>query len=66
MAGTVKKILDRIVTVRGRGDPVFIEGTRTKLILMGLSPDKFTSASPDDPAVLTKVRKAAADLGVAL
>jgi hypothetical protein len=66
MAGTIKTMLDRIVTVRGRGEHVFIEGTRTKLILMGLNPDKYTSASPDDPAVMAKVRRAAADLGVTL
>lgn len=66
MAGAIKNMLDRIVDVRGRGNPVFIDGTRTKLILKGLHPDRFTASSPDDPAIIARVRQAAADLGVAL
>ncbi len=66
MAGQIKKMLDTILAVRGKGNQVFIDGTRTKLILKGLNPDKFTLTSPDDPAVIARVRQAAADLGVSL
>ncbi len=66
MPGQIKRLLDTIVAVRGKGNQVFIDGTRTKLILKGLDPDRFTLTSPDDPAVLTRVRQAAADLGVSL
>ncbi len=66
LAGAIKKALNRIIEVRGRGDHVFIEGTRTKLILMGLNPDRFTATSPDDPVTLQKVRKVAGELGVEL
>ena len=34
-AGAIRTVLDRYVEVRGRGKDAFIEGTKTKLILMG-------------------------------
>lgn len=64
MAGTIKKMLDTIIATRGKGNQVFIDATRTKLILKGLHPDRYDAGSPDDPAVIAKVRQAAQDLGV--
>ncbi len=66
MAGAIKKMLDQIIAVRSRGDPTFAMGTTTKLILKGLDPARFTADSPDDPAIIAKVRQAAADLGITL
>ena len=66
MAGQVKKMLDRIVEVRGKGDHVLATLARAKLILKGFDPDRFTPATPDDPAAVARVRQIAHELGVML
>ena len=38
--------------------------TRTKLILKGINPNKFTKDSPDDPVVLEKLKDIAEAFGV--
>jgi hypothetical protein len=43
---------------------MFASTTRTKLVLKGLDPNKFTTSSPDDPIIITKVIDAAAEMGV--
>lgn len=63
MAGQIKRMLDSIVEQRAKGNPVLIQTTKTKLSLKGLSPDKFDTASPDDPALIEKVKAVAAELG---
>jgi hypothetical protein len=40
--------------------------TKTKLILKGLNPDKFTAATPDDPAIISKVIEVSREMGVRL
>jgi len=66
MAGKIRYALDQIIAERGRNNPTFVSITRTKLILKGLNPDKFNAASPDDPAILEKVRAVAGEMGVVL
>ena len=64
MPGQIKQMLDSILQQRSNGNSIVLNTTKTKLILKGLNPDKFTLASPDDPAVIAKVRAIAAVLGV--
>jgi hypothetical protein len=66
MAGQIKRILDRIVDERGKGDNVLSMITKAKLILKGFDPDRFTSTTPDDPAAIARVKKVAQELGVML
>ncbi len=66
MAGTVKRVLDAIIAVRGRNNVTFIEATRAKLILKGMNPAKFTESTPDDPAAVARARQLAAEFGVQL
>ena len=66
MAGKVKRIIDEIISQRSNGNPTFIMTTRTKLILKGINPDKFTAATEDDPAMIQKVMAVARDMGVKL
>jgi hypothetical protein len=63
MAGQIKRMLDSIIDQRAKGNPILIQTTKTKLTLKGLDPDRFNSASPDDPAVVEKVKAIAAELG---
>lgn len=64
MPGNVKRMIESIVQQRAKGNPTLIASTKTKLILKGLNPDQFTDTSPDDAAVMNKVRAIAAELGV--
>ena len=66
MPGQIKTILDSIIQQRAKGNSAIAATTKTKLILKGLNPDRFTSSSPDDPAMLTKVKAIAVELGVNL
>ena len=66
MAGKVKRIIDEIISQRSNGNPTFIMTTRTKLILKGINPDKFTAASEDDPVMIQKAMAVAKDMGVRL
>jgi hypothetical protein len=66
MAGTIRRMLDTIISERARGNPTVAGTTRTKLILKGLNPDRFDPGVPDDPAVVKKVLTVAAEFGVTL
>jgi hypothetical protein len=64
MAGRIKRQLNTIINTISKDNPTLINIVRTKLILKGLNPDKFNELSPDDPAVLEKVKIIAAEFGV--
>ena len=55
MAGKIKQMIETIYEKRAKGDPVLIKTTRTKLILKGINPDKFTPNSEDNPVVIEKL-----------
>jgi hypothetical protein len=66
MAGNIKRMIDRIVEQRAKGNPIVIDTTKAKLSFKGVNPDRFTSASLDDPAIEAKLKDIAADMGVTL
>jgi len=66
MPGQIKRMIDTILEQRAKGSSTLLLTTKTKLILKGLNPDQFTSASPDDETLIAKVRTIAAELGVRL
>ncbi|MGV8118455.1 MAG: hypothetical protein AB2L14_01705 [Candidatus Xenobiia bacterium LiM19] len=66
MAGQIKKIIDTIISTRGKGDPTLISMIKTKLILKGIHPDKYLDNSPDLQPVIEKLEKLAQELGVRL
>ena len=66
LAGQIKYMLDTIIDQRSKGVAAIAYGTKTKLILKGLNPDRFNAASPDDPAIVAKVRAVAQELGINL
>lgn len=66
MAGKVKRIIDEIISQRSGGNPTFMMTTKTKLILKGINPDKFTASAEDDPVMIQKVLAVAKDMGVKL
>jgi hypothetical protein len=66
MPGQIKSIIDSIIEQRARGNTTLALTTKTKLMLKGVNPDRYTSASPDDPAVISKLAQIAAEMGVQL
>jgi len=64
LAGKIKKAIDDLLKQVAKNDPVLIKTTRTKLILKGINPDKFTATSDDDPAVLQKLAAIAKEFNV--
>jgi hypothetical protein len=66
VAGQVKKMLDRIVVERGKGDNALEMLTKAKLSLKGFDPDLFTTSTPDDDATVARVKQIARELGVML
>jgi hypothetical protein len=66
VAGKIKKIIDRIIADRAKGSELIRNTTRTKLILKGINPDKFTDASEDSPDTLAKLQQIAVEMGIKL
>ena len=64
MTGQTKRLLDAIIAQRSQGNETIALAMKTKLILKGLNPDRFTATTADDPAVLAKVRAIAQSLNV--
>jgi hypothetical protein len=62
MAGQIKHMIDEIITKRSKGNPTIASTTKTKLILKGINPDKYTALSEDDPLVIKKLRELAKEL----
>lgn len=66
MAGKIKEIIDAIISQRSKGNPAVAKAVETKLILKGIDPTAYTAASPDDPAVMEKLKAMADQFGVTL
>lgn len=64
MAGQIKKMLDQIIMQKSNGNPTIMAVIKTKLILKGLNPDKFTAQTEDNFELIKKVREAAQEMGV--
>lgn len=57
MAGKIKQIIDSIIEQRAKDNPMLERVIKTKLILKGINPNKYTLQSDDDPVVLGKLEK---------
>ena len=64
--GQVRMILDCIITQRSGGDPSVAHALRTKLVLKGIDPDRYSYDAPDDPQILERVKDLAHAYGVAI
>ncbi len=64
MVGQIKRMIDTIIEKRSNGNEVLKNTTRTKLIIKGYNPDRWTLQSEDDPEKVTELRQIARDMGV--
>ncbi|MHC1697251.1 MAG: hypothetical protein AB9919_04120 [Geobacteraceae bacterium] len=62
MAGKIRQMIDSIINQRAKDNPMLERVIKTKLILKGINPNKYTLQSEDDPVVLGKLEKMIADL----
>jgi hypothetical protein len=55
MAGKIKQMIDTIISQRAKDNAMLAGVIKTKLMLKGIDPSKFTPQSPDDPAIISKL-----------
>jgi len=55
MAGIIKLMIDSIIAQRAQGNATLEGIIRTKLMLKGVDPRKYTLQSNDDPCVIRKL-----------
>lgn len=62
MAGKIKQMIDTIISQRAKDNPMLAGVIKTKLMLKGIDPGKFTPQSDDDPAIIAKLEAVIKDL----
>jgi hypothetical protein len=62
MAGKIKQMIDMIIAQRAKDNPMLAGVIKTKLMLKGIDPNKFTPQSDDDPAIIAKLEVVAKEL----
>lgn len=66
MAGQVHTAIQKIIASRSNGNAALAQTTSTKLLMKGIDASKWSPTSPDDAAMLAKVKQAAAEFGVSI
>ena len=64
MTGTARRMIDTIILQKAHGDKTIEKSLRVKLILGGIMVDRLTESTPDDPALINKIKNVAAVYGV--
>ena len=57
MAGKIKQLIDFIISQRAKDNPMLERVIKTKLVLKGINPIKYTQMSDDDPVILAKLER---------
>ena len=64
MAGQIYNAIQTIIQQKSRGNELIAGSIRTNLILKGINITKYTPTSPDDPAIMQKVREVGSEFGI--
>ena len=64
MAGQIHRMVQQIISQKSKGNAVIANSVRTKMYLKGIAVDKYTALSPDDAAIIQKVREVGKEFGV--
>ncbi|HOP40437.1 MAG TPA: hypothetical protein PLI53_05290 [Geobacteraceae bacterium] len=62
MAGKIRQMIDSVINQRAKDNPMLERVIKTKLILKGINPNKYTLQSEDDPLIIGKLEKMVAEL----
>ncbi|OEU77335.1 MAG: hypothetical protein BA869_02130 [Desulfuromonadales bacterium C00003107] len=57
MAGKIRQMIDLIINQRAKDNPMLERVIKTKMMLKGVNPKKYTLESPDDSAVILKLER---------
>ncbi len=55
MAGKIKQMIESIINQRSKDNPMLVGVIKSKLMLKGIDPNKYTATSDDDPAIIAKL-----------
>ena len=66
MAGKIKSLIDQIIEKRAKGNPLLADMTKTKMIMKGIDPSQFNSASQDDFLIIEKLTNLAKELKISI
>jgi len=55
MAGKIKQMIDTLIAQRAKDNAMLAGIIKTKLMLKGIDPNRFSAQSTDDPAVIAKL-----------
>jgi hypothetical protein len=55
MAGKIKQMIDTLITLRAKDNTMLVGIIKTKLMLKGIDPNRYTAQSLDDPTVIAKL-----------
>jgi hypothetical protein len=66
MTGKIKKMIDSLIEIRAQGNQSLVATTRTKLLLKGIDPGKYTEATEDNPEIIAKIKSIAGEMGITL
>jgi hypothetical protein len=64
MTGKIKYMIDTLIESRSHGNPAIVNMMRVKLKFKGISPEKYTWTSEDDPIIIEKLNKLADEFGI--
>ena len=57
-------MIQQVISQKSKGNMIIANSVRTKMYLKGIAVDKYTALSPDDAAVIQKIREVAKEFGV--
>ncbi len=63
MAGKIKEMIDFVLKQRAGGNPMLEKIIKTKMILKGINPGKFTPESEDNPEIVQQLEGMSMELG---
>ena len=66
MPGKIKRLIDSLIEIRAQGNQNLVVTTRTKLLLKGIDPSKYTETTEDNPEVILKIKGIAGEMGITL
>lgn len=66
MPGKIREMIDSVISIRSKGNPMVAKALETKFILKGINPNDYSNASDDDPVIIQKLEDLAKQLGVSL
>ena len=62
MAGKIKRMIERILAERSKGNEMLARVIKTKLMLKGINPANYSDHSDDDPTIIRKLENMMRDL----